>query len=135
MAEATIRIDPANTMPGSLPAAAQAKPITAQTATEALPSVQACNSSRFTDAVMLPILGFEAPCDERPIPTLTRIKSGAGSCGEPPLSTANALPWPRRSRGAGLGRYGVDFARDAAMICGNRAVTPRAKGRLACSYR
>ena len=55
MAEATIRIDPANTMPGSLPAAAQAKPITAQTATpsSAAPSEKACNSSRFTDAVML----------------------------------------------------------------------------------
>jgi hypothetical protein len=55
MAAATVRIDPANTMPGSLPPTAQAKPIAAQTPTpsSAAPSEKACNSSRFTDAVML----------------------------------------------------------------------------------
>ena len=64
-------------------------------------------------------LGFAAPWGERPIPTLTRIKSrGRIVRRSATLNGQCTLPCPRRSRAAGLGPKGVDFAREASMIWG-----------------
>ena len=70
--------------------------------------------------MLAPILGLEAPCpDERPIPTLTRIKSrGRIVRRTATLNGQRTYHGPGGAGAADWGRYGVDFARDAAMICG-----------------